>query len=246
MRKIALIALASVALVASEIYATFDVKPIREAALSFTVGGTVEKLFVDVGDSVKTGDTLAQLENLEQFASLKLAQNDLRSAQLQAQQAQNSYERYAKVKEIVDEEKFDTISFQAQIAQVGVKKAERNVQLRQAQYDKTYLKAPFDGIITQRTKEVGDSVSGAQLGTFFYLMDVSQVKLLIEFDEKYASSVAVGDSFVYYVGGNEQAHNARISKIYPTSSAKTRKITAEVITTGHMPGLFGYGTIKGK
>lgn len=245
MRKIlSVLALSAGVMFAQEIYAIFDVKPIKEAALSFTAGGTVEKVHADVTDRVKKGEVLAVLDNSEQFATLKLAQNDLRTAVLQEQKAQKSLERFEKVKELIDEEQYDNVSFNAKLMQVAVQKAKRNVELRQAQYEKTILKAPFNGVITARYKEVGDAVSGAQIQNFFHIMDTSKVKLEIAFDEKYANKVKPGDAFIYTL--DDTVHTVSIEKIHPTTNTKTRKIIAEAFTKGIMPGRFGNGVIKAK
>jgi RND family efflux transporter MFP subunit len=54
----------------------------QETDLAFTVSGTVAKLNVAVGDQVKKGDILAQLDNLDELqADIKNVEQDLLSAQ---------------------------------------------------------------------------------------------------------------------------------------------------------------------
>lgn len=238
--------LLSSTLFASDIYATFNVEANKEAILAFTASGTIQKSLVDVGSVVKKGQLLASLQNSEQRVILELAKQDLANAKIQDQQSANSFNRYTKVKNMIEEEKYEKITFGAQISKINAKKAALNVRLRQAQLDKTILKAPFDGTITARAKQIGDSVTGMQVMPIFKIMDLSKVKLVIAFDEKYAHDVKLGDSFVYYVDGTKAQQNGKISKIYPTSDSKTRKITAEVLTQNLMPGVFGSGIIKAK
>lgn len=241
-----LVLLSALSLYSQDIYATFDVKASKEATLAFTAGGTVTSVKVDIGSKVKKGDLLATLEDEEQLAILRLAQNDAINAKIQAEQSRNSYERHNKLKDIMDEEKFEKIAFATKMADVNAKKTSRNVELRKAQLEKTKLRAPFSGVITAKYKEVGDAVSGMQPEAFFQIMNISSVKLIIEFDEKYASAVRVGDSFIYNLDGIKKNYTAKISKIYPTINSKTRKISAEIITKNLMPGLFGHGIIKAK
>lgn len=239
-----LVLLGTLTLSAQDIYATFDVKPSKEATLSFTIGGTVTSANAEIGSKVNKGDLLATLDSDEQIAMLKLAQDDATNAQTNAIQSLNSYERHKKLKDIMDEEQFEKISFAAKIAEINAAKAQSTVELRQAQLNKTKLVAPFSGVITAKYKEVGDAVSGAQPQAFYQIMNISSVKLIIEFDEKYAKSVKTGSEFVYSIDDTKNKYTGKISKIYPTIDPKTRKISAEIITENLMPGLFGHGVIK--
>lgn len=245
-KTVTLLLLGALSLNAQDIYATFNVKPLKEATLAFTSGGTVTSINVDIGSKVSKGELLATLDGSEQEAALKLAQNDAINAKIKAQLNTNSFERYSKVKDIMDEEKFEQIDFAKQMSDVNAKKAQRSVQLRQAQLNKTRLKAPFTGVITAKYREIGDAVSGAQPQAFFQIMDMSSVKLVVTFDEKYINEVKQGDSFLYYVDGTKEEQMGTISKVYPTANMKTRKVTAEVVTKNLVPGLFGSGTIKAK
>lgn len=218
--------------VASDIYATFNVKANKEATLAFTNGGTVTAILVDVGSRVKQGELLAHLNYQEQKAQLNLAKADYDNAN-------DSLKRYKKVKDLMDEEKFAQIK----LAAIKTKYA---LQLRQAQYDKCFLKAPFDGVIVAKHKEVGDAVAGVQPQAFFDIMDTSSVKLLLSFDEKYASKVSVGDMFEFTIDGETQKRTATISKVYPSVNSNSRKLFAEVMTKDITPGLFGTGIIKAK
>lgn len=245
-KKLGLLLLCALSLSAADIYATFNVKPIKEATLAFTSGGTVTSINADIGSYVTKGDLLASLDNEEQTKMLNLAMNDALSANITAMQNENSYKRFKAVEDIMDDEKFEKIDFSKRVSDINAKKAQNSVELRQVQLDKRYLKAPFSGVITAKHKDVGDAVAGVQPQAFFTLMDMSSVKLLVEFDGKYFSNVKVGDIFTYYVDGIKKEQSGKISKIYPTVNSKTRKIIAEVVTKNLMPGLFGHGTIKAK
>lgn len=245
-KKLGLLLLCALSLSAGDIYATFNVKPLKEATLAFTSGGIVNSMNVDIGSRVNKGDVLATLENQEQVQMLNLAKTDLMNANIHAKQNQNSYKRFKSVQDIMDDEKFEKIEFSKQIADVNAIKAKSTISLRQAQLEKTRLKAPFSGVVTAKYRDVGDAVSGAQPQNLLHIMDTSKVKLIVEFDGKYFSDVKEGDIFLYYVDGIKKEQTGKIAKIYPTVNSKTRKISAEVITQNLMPGLFGHGIIKAK
>ncbi len=246
MRKIGLLLLCALGLSAGDIYATFNVKPIQEATLAFTSGGIVESVNVDIGSKVSKGDLLASLDAKEEKKMLDLAVRDAKNADIVAMQNDNSYKRFKAIEDILDDEKFEKIDFAKRIADVNADKAKENVELKKVQLAQMELRAPFKGVITAKYKDVGDAVAGVQPQAFFQIMDMSKVKLVVEFDSKYFSDVKVGDRFIYFVDGIKKEKSGVISKIYPTVNSKTRKISAEVITQNLMPGLFGHGSIKAK
>ena len=242
---LSLLLLSTLAL-AQDIYATFNVVAQKRATLAFTAGGTVAKRFVDVGDRVKKGQLLAALDNSEQQTMLQLAKEDYENAKLAFAQSSRSYERYKKVADILDKEKYDKIAYAMKMARIAMQKAKLMVDLRRAQLNKTLLKAPFDGTITKVYKEAGDAISGVQVMPFFDIKKLDRVKLLLDFDSRYVSVVKEGQAFSYEVDGSKKHYLGTVSKVYPSVNIKTRKIRAEVITKNLKPGLFGQGVIKAK
>jgi multidrug resistance efflux pump len=127
--------------------------------------------------------------------------------------------------------------------QSNYEKAKSNVAYQQALYEKTFLKAPFDGVIYEKNIEVGDAVSGMMLKTVFKIQSQHQRKLVLEFDQKYHNQVKVGDKFIYKLDGETKQREGVISKIYPYANKQNAKIKAEVQAKDIVVGLFGDGQI---
>jgi len=214
---------------ATEIYATFTVKPIRDANLAFISSGIIDKIDVDVGSKVKKGEILAQLENSDIRAMLNVAQTTYKYAK-------KDYKRQLKIKNLIDEAKFDAVANRYE-------SAKNQLAYQQALYEKTFLKAPFDGVIYAKEIEIGDAVSGMMLRTAFKIQSTSKRKLLLKFDQKNRKLVKVGELYKYKIDGDDKRYTGTISKIYPRANFKDRKIAAEVLTQNFLPGLFGDGYI---
>jgi len=217
------------ALYSDEVYATFSVEAKQDASLAFIAGGIVKKLYVDVGSVVKKGDVLAVLKNDDIKAMLNISKTALKYAK-------KDYERQLKIKNLIDEARFDGVSYKYE-------NAKNQLIYQKELYDKTFLKAPFDGVIYEKTLEVGDSVSGMMLKTVLKIQSKHERKLVLEFDQKYNAIVRVGDEFRYSINGKKKEYIGKISKIYPHANIKNRKIKAEVKTKDFMTGLFGDGYI---
>ncbi len=220
------------ALDAQEIYATFQVVAKQSANLAFNSSGIVDEIFVDVGSVVKQNEELAILKNKDIKAMLHIYETTLKYAK-------KDYERQSQVQDLIDEAKFDNY-------EMAYEEAKAQVEYQQSLLDKTTLRAPFDGVIISKEIESGDVVSGQVIKTAFKIQSTKLRKLILEFDQKYHSSVKIGDIFTYKLDGDDTVYKEKISKVYPYSDTSTRKIKAEVITKGLMVGLFGDGYIQVK
>jgi len=229
MKKLLLLGLLSLALNAKEIYATFDVVANQKANIAFNASGVVEEILVDIGSKVKKGDIVAKLDNNDTLAQLKIAQNSYKFAK-------KDLDRQYRVKNIIEEAKLDSYRNKYNTA-----KFQLNYQ--QTLFDRTYLKAPFDGVVSDQKIEVGDVVSGMMLTTAFVIDSDDDIRLLLKFDSKYWKELKVGDKFRYTLDGDTQEYNGTISKIYPTIDPKTRMMKAEVVAKDIPIGLFGTGYI---
>lgn len=214
---------------AAEIYATFDVKPAKSASLAFDASGVVKQVNKEMGDEVKKGEVIASLDNRDKAASLESAKTTLKFAK-------KDYERQKEVKKLIDASQFDAFAYKYE-------NAKNQLTFQEVMYDKTFLKAPFDGVIYFKDIEVGDTVNGMMLKTVYKVQSKHDRKLIVNFDQKYHANVKVGDTFKYKIDGDPKEYSAKISKIYPLANANNRKIQAEVLAKDIVVGLFGDGTI---
>lgn len=231
MKKIILlIFIINIHLFAEQIYATFDVVAKQSANLAFSASGIIKDIKVDIGSEVKKGAILASLNNQDLQASLNIVNTTLKYAK-------KDLLRQEKIKNIIDQEKYD--SFEQKY-----ESAKAQVQYQKALLDKTILKAPFNGVIISKEIEIGDVVSGQVIKTAFKIQSKSNRKLLLSFDQKYNGIVKKGDIFTYTLDGSDRKYQGKITKVYPYSDTKTRKIKAEVETKNLLVGLFGDGYIE--
>ncbi|MCD4668800.1 MAG: efflux RND transporter periplasmic adaptor subunit [Sulfurimonas sp.] len=228
---------------ATEIYATFNIEANQSANLSFYAGGIVEKIYVDVSSVVKKGDKLVELQNDDFKASLKIAKASLENTKVTLKFAKKDYDRQLLIKDLIDEAKFDNYLLVYEKAKVAVTSAKANLAYQQSLLDKTSIYAPFDGVIFEKSVEVGDVVSSMMLTTVFKIQSQKKKKLVLEFDQKYWQSVKVGDSVKYIVNGDKNSYEGEISKVYPHANLDNRKIKAEVEVNQFVVGLFGDGYI---
>jgi RND family efflux transporter MFP subunit len=138
--------------------------PNREIILSAEIGGTVDTYGADLGDRVKKGQTLIQLDQTDYRLALKEAQANLLVAQTQLDAAQKSYDRSRSLlpKKAISSEAFDQREAALNSARASVARVKVVVEIAEERLKKTRISAPFSGLIAARMVEKGQTVAPGQ------------------------------------------------------------------------------------
>ncbi|MGB8991844.1 MAG: efflux RND transporter periplasmic adaptor subunit [Desulfobaccales bacterium] len=147
----------------------------RKAAVSSKSTGRLAFLGVEEGSRVKKGEVLASLENEDLVAArnqavaqVKQAEADLGTAQAERVDAGLQYHRYKTLVEqdLVPRQDFDTAVARFDKAKAGVAAARARIKVAQAglantqaSLEYTYIRSPFDGVVTTKYADVGEVVA---------------------------------------------------------------------------------------
>jgi len=195
-----------------------SIEPDEQVDLHPEISGIVEAINFTEGAKVAEGQTLIRINDAELRAQLLQASTRHELA--------TENERRAKLlleKEAISQEEYD-------IASADHRTAQSQIQLIQAQLDKTVIKAPFSGTIGLRNISKGSYVSPAvQIAR---LVSTARVKLLFAIPEKYAHMVHKGMEIRFAVQGSETDHRATVYTTEPSIEESTRTLLVKV------PGAF--------
>src|ERR1700676_231302 len=167
-----------------------------QAPIYARVPGYLKSWRHDIGAKVKAGDVLAEIDTPDLDQQLMQARADLSVVQANAKLAQISAERWQSLAstDAVAKQDVDTRTFtwNANIAQV--KSAQANVDHLAAEEGFKRLIAPFDGIVTARTTDIGALINvgaagGAQL---FVVSDTQKLRVYVNVPQNYVPSVPPG------------------------------------------------------
>jgi RND family efflux transporter MFP subunit len=139
-----------------------------ESKLSFKVTGTVQRVAVNVGDSVGKGQLLVQLDDSDYRLRVQEAEAALAQAEAQERNARSSYERVQALYENRNASKRDLDAARAarESATAQVESAGKRLELTRLQVSYTRLKAPFDGSVAEVHVDVNENVGpGAPIVT---------------------------------------------------------------------------------
>ena len=155
----------------------------RQATVATQITGTLTQVLIEAGDRVKKGQVIARLEDSALRASLNVAQANVSSAQAQIAQTQAQLtqaeadaRRQGELassgmvsKQAVEQSRTAAASFGAVLEARQRELDSVRAQLAQAKvnFDYSVVRAPFSGVVTAKTAQVGEIVSPLSAGGGF-------------------------------------------------------------------------------
>lgn len=185
-------------------------------------GGRITKINVEIGDFVKAGQVLAEIDR----AQLQQAQLNLKNQEVELARLRALYEAGG-----LSKSDLDAIELQYNVTKTQVDNLLEN----------TVLVSPINGVVTARNYDVGDMCSVTS--PIFTVEQIVPVKLLVAISESDYSKVKKGDSVEVVADAvPDKTFYGKINRIYPTIDPATRTFTAEVVIQNNYrtlrPGMF--------
>jgi len=138
----------------------------QETKLSFKVAGTIKDIFVNIGDKVKKGTVVAELDSMPYDLQAQQAHAVLISSQAQLRHAKSNYERVKNLYEGGNSSKndLDNARASAEASSASVQSALKVLEIARLNVAYTKLKTKENCAIASVDAEVGENVSsGTQI-----------------------------------------------------------------------------------
>jgi RND family efflux transporter MFP subunit len=165
-----------------------------EATLSAPATGTVAQVQAEVGDKVKKGaplmvlDTSNVLIGVEQaMAARAMAQAGLDSANTELERTKKLFEGGSAPQAILDK-----VQAGQRQAAAGFAQADAAVRSAQEMLRDHTLRAPFDGIVTARLKNLGDTVAMMPPTPVFMITNLDMLEVRLPVPESMAGALKQG------------------------------------------------------
>lgn len=156
--------------------------------------GYLTKWYFDIGAHVKQGALLAEISTPELDQQLVQAQADLGTAEANAKNAHAQAARYQGLvtSNAVSQQDTETFTNQATATASAVKSAEANVErLKQLQsFEKIY--APFDGVVTARSVDLGTLIDTGASKELFHMQALNVLRVYTNVPQVYTTSLKRG------------------------------------------------------
>jgi HlyD family secretion protein len=228
----------------------------REAAVGFDLVGRLSAVLVEEGARVTLGQELARLETSQAEADLRSAQTGiaaaraslrrlaaeeersralLGTAERDAARARTLFESGAIPREQMDEAsdklrvaraELDRVLAQSVEATRGIDLATGGAEQRRVTVVRATLLAPFDGLVTRRLREPGDTVTVGS--TVLRIVDTERVYVSAALDETVLAQLAVDQRASITFPGARESTEGRVSRIAWEADRQTHELLVDV------------------
>lgn len=243
-------------LVTEEAFGRGTIESQREAAVGFDLVGRLSDVLVDEGARVTLGQELARLETNQAQADLRAAQTGVSAARASLQRLAAEEEHARALLSTADREAartqalfaagavpsqqrddaadririaradLDRVLAQRSEATRGIDFAAGGAEQRRVTMVRATLLAPFDGLVTKRLREPGDTVS---LGsTVLRIVDTTQVYVSAAMDETVLPQLAVDQRANIFFPGASAPVTGKVTRISWEADRQTHEFVVEV------------------
>ena len=219
-------------------------------AITAQTGGKIIALHTDIGQWVKKGDILVEMDGVDLPAQLAItkanlnkanadtnaAMSDLMNQKAQKKLLQITYDRYAKLQKQkfasqseFDKAKADLESIDAAIraskAHINAAKAtavvaSKNIDALKVKMDRLKIYAPIDGYVTAKNAQVAQNVLPTT--AIFTIVDSNTLWVVAKIDERVSSKVKLAQSVKIHLRSQEEkVYKGVVARIDPVSDSVT-------------------------
>ena len=229
---------------------TGAVLPERRADLRAEVAAVVVQVYKDNGETVRAGDLLLRLDDTAIRDSLGSAEEALRASTQAFEQAERQVQRQKTLQAqgMTSTQALEDAEVRRNNAQSDLVAARSRVVSARQQMQRTSVRAPFDGVVSERKASAGDTaLIGKEL---VKVIDPRSMRFegLVTADR--LGELKVGQAVSFRINGfSDREFTGRVQRIDATVNTATRQVAVVVAFTeaGVAPrvsGLFAEGRIE--
>ena len=186
----------------------------RQATVSSKIIGRVDQVLIEDGQHVRAGQVIARLDPSNVRASLaqamagaRAAEANLKVAEVAESNAGPKYQRNKRLNEqgwlseqAVEDSlaAYDNARYQVVASRRSLEVAQAQVQVNARSLDDTVVRAPFDGVVTEKVAQPGEIVAPSSAGGGFTrtgigtIVDMSSLEVEVDVSENQVSRVHAG------------------------------------------------------
>jgi len=202
-----------------------------------------------IRDAVRRGDLLVRLDDTAIRDGLASAESASRASAQAFEQAERQFQRMTTLRAsgMASAQQLEDAEVRRNNAQSDVEGAKTRVVLARQQLQRTEVRAPFDGIVSDRKVSAGDT---AQVGKeLVKVIDPASMRFegLVSADN--IGAVTPGQRVSFRVNGYpDQEFTGKVRRVNPAANATTRQVEVLVDFTGdkqpRLAGLYAEGHIE--
>jgi multidrug efflux system membrane fusion protein len=173
-----------------------DVEAFHAAPIHARVSGYLKRWTADIGAPVKTGQVIAEIDTPDLDQQYAQAKADLATAVANQHLAETTAQRWAQLlaKDAVSRQDADVKNSDLQAKTALMAAAKANVERLQALESFKQIVAPFDGVVTTRSTDVGAliTVGGPTDVPLFTIADERRLRIYVQVPQSYTAAIKPG------------------------------------------------------
>ena len=227
---------------------TGTIQPERKADLRAEVSAVVLQVLKENGDVVRRGDVLVRMDETAIRDNVNSAQDAARNATLSLDQAERNLARLKTLRasgmtslQALDEAEVRKNGAQSELSAANSRTAQARQQLQ-----RTQIRAPFDGVVSDRKVSAGDTASiGKEL---LKVIDPTSLRFEGRVSADKISAVKVGQAVNFRINGYAQDFYGKVLRMNPSANDVTRQVEILVgfsdAAQPRVSGLYAEGTVE--
>ena len=228
---------------------TGSIQPERKADLRAEVSAVVLQVLKENGDVVRRGDVLVRLDQTSIRDNLQSAEANVRNATQALDQAERNLQRLKTLRDsgMTSLQALDDAEVRRNAAQSELSASHARAVLARQQLDRTVVRAPFEGVVSDRKVSAGDTASvGKEL---LKVIDPSSMRFAGRVSADKISVVRVGQAVSFRINGYAgQEFRGKVTRVDPSANDVTRQVEVLVsfdeVRQARVAGLFAEGLIE--
>lgn len=211
--------------------------PSTACKIGSQVPGRVEEVFVEVGDSVKKGQPLIQLDKkqfeidfVQKEALVQSAKNELQDAEINYNRMKKLWEKPAGEAPTISQKKFEESKLRYEQAKTQLVQGEQELKRAKLRLSEATIRASFDGVVTDRLVDPGETIANIPSTYLIEIQSTNPLFLEFSIPQIYLKTVKVGTPITFEVEGAEKPkYYAKVDLIYPNVDETTRTVKYRAI-----------------
>lgn len=206
----------------------------RYVSIGVRVPGRIEEYFVEEGESVTRGDALVQLDDRDYRATLRRAEASMEIGRADLALARSELRRGESLREekVISDQELDVLRNRAAVAEATLERIGAEIDQARVNLEYTVLRAPSDGVVLAKLKEVGEiAVPGgfAGSGDLVRMANLSDMRAEVDVNEADLGRVRLGGAATVTPDAYpETRYDARVVKLYPQVNRQKGTLRVEV------------------
>ena len=228
---------------------TGSIQPERRADLRAEVQAVVLQVLKENGDAVRRGDLLVRMDDTAIRDALASAEAASRAAGQASEQAVRQFERMKTLRTsgMASAQALDDAEGRRNAAASELEAAKARVVLARQQMQRTEVRAPFDGVVSDRKVSAGDT---AQVGKeLLKVIDPASMRFEALISSDNVGDVKPGQAVHFRVNGyGDKEFAGKVRRVNPAANATTRQVEMLVDFVGteqpRLAGLYAEGQLE--